>query len=84
MGRVGTRHPEMAGAQVPATHVQEGRGIGRADGRVCQLRAQRAARMEAAAGRRVERAGHVAAQDDALPAQRRGRARGMADMSAWV
>ncbi len=56
--------PEMTGdAVVPALGQERWHLVG-ADLRVAELLAQRAARVEPAAGWRVHRAGHVAAQDD--------------------
>ena len=54
----------------PPRSMRAGISLG-ADGRVAQLRAQRAARVEAAAARRVDRARDVAGQDDPLAAQLR-------------
>jgi hypothetical protein len=56
----------MAGALVPATDVDEWRHLSRADLRVTEFGAQRAARMEPTARRRIHRTGYVAGEDDPL------------------
>ena len=70
-GRGAARLAEVAGAQVVAAEVDQRRNDVRADGRPAELLAQLAARVEATARRRVDRARDVAAQDDPLAAQLR-------------